>query len=160
MVHRRTHLRRCVQATLAALGPRHYFIGREQARSHGYYRSTWYTANYTDCGRTFSRPHRYGHRNHVVVKIVVAGASAQTATASPVSAVSATIGGVSDVGRDDAAMAVVFGPDGSLGAIETAPDGNCTAPIVSAIARAQSSIKSLPLLRLCRRSLRKWDLGR
>lgn len=98
--------------------------------------------------------------NHVVVKIVVAGASAQTATASPVSAVSATIGGVSDVGRDDAAMAVVFGPDGSLGAIETAPDGNCTAPIVSAIARAQSSIESLPLLRLCRRSLRKWDLGR
>jgi hypothetical protein len=99
--------------------------------------------------------------NHAVVKIVVAGASAQTVTSSPVSAVSATIGGVSDVGQDDAAMAVVFGPAGSLGAIETTTiDGKRTAPIVSAIARAQSSIESLPLLRLCRRSLRKWDLGR
>jgi hypothetical protein len=99
--------------------------------------------------------------DHAVVKIVVAGASAQTVTASPVSAVSTTIGGVSDVGRDAAAMAVVFGPDGSLEVIETTTSrGKPTAPIVSAIVRAQSSIQSLPLLRHCRRSLRKFDLCR
>ena len=78
----------------------------------------------------------------------------------PVSAVSATIGGVSDVGRDDAAMAVVFGPDGSLGAIETAPDGNCTAPIVSAIARAAVVDRIATSFATLSTLLRKWDLGR